>query len=195
MAKVQLGPQTMLYPMPVVMVGSMVDGKPNFMTVAWCGIVNGSPPMISIAIGSHNYTQKGIRENMAFSINIPSVALVKEADFCGITSGADIDKAAVCNFNVFFGNNENAPLIEQCPVNLECRAAHTVDFDGVYLILGRIEESHVSDDCLTRGKPDVTKIKPLAYTRGPSPKYYALGEVIGDAYSIGKSLKNGITKS
>ncbi|MDD5287552.1 MAG: flavin reductase family protein [Dehalococcoidales bacterium] len=189
MTKVQLGPQPSLYPMPVVMVGTNIDGKPNFMTVAWCGIVNGSPPMISIAIGSHNHTQKGIRQNMAFSINIPSTDIVKEADFCGITSGADVDKVSICKFKLFNGKTANAPMIEQCPINMECKVAQIFDWGGVYFIIGRIEETHVSDNCLTRGKLDAGKLKLLAYTRAPSPKYYALNEVIGDAYSIGKSLK------
>ena len=38
MEKVKLGPKTLLYPMPAVLAGAVVDGKPNFMTVAWCGM-------------------------------------------------------------------------------------------------------------------------------------------------------------
>ena len=59
-----------------------------------------------------------------------------------------------------------------------------------YIIIGQIEETHISDDCLTEGKPDLDKIKPLAYARGTSPRYYALGEIIADAFSIGKRLKS-----
>lgn len=80
MGKALMGPQTLVYPMPALLVGANVDGKPNFMVVAWGGIANGEPPMISVAIRHQRYTLKGIRQNMTFSVNIPSVDLVKETD-------------------------------------------------------------------------------------------------------------------
>jgi flavin reductase (DIM6/NTAB) family NADH-FMN oxidoreductase RutF len=123
---------------------------------------------------------------MAFSVNVPSVDLVKETDYCGIATGPDVDKVKVCQFNVFYGKLDTAPLIDQCPVNLECKVVHILDLGSHDLIVGRIEETHVSDDCLTEGKPDVNKIKPLVYSAN---QYYALGENIGRAFNIGKELK------
>lgn len=189
MAKVQMGAQPTLYPLPVVMIGAHINGKPNFMTVAWCGVLSSAPPMLSISISSQMYTHNGIRENMSFSVNLPSIDLVKEADYCGITSGADTDKIKTCRFKVFYGKNPDVPMIEQCPVNMECRVVNIYNSGKSYLIIGQIEETHISDDCLTGGRPDVDKIKPLAYARGTSPRYYALGEAIADAFSIGKKLK------
>ena len=77
MGKVALGPQTLVYPMPAMLVGADVDAKPNFMTVAWGGIACGDPPMISVAIRHVRHTLKGIRQNQTFSVNIPSVEQVK----------------------------------------------------------------------------------------------------------------------
>ena len=190
MPKVQMGAQPMIYPLPVAMIGSHVNNKPNFMTVAWCGVLSSAPPMLSISIGSRNYTQNGIRQNMSFSVNIPSIDLVKEADYCGITSGANADKIKTCGFKVFYGKNSDAPMIEQCPINMECRIVNIYNSGRSYIIIGQIEETHISDDCLTEGKPDLDKIKPLAYARGTSPRYYALGEIMADAFSVGKKLKS-----
>jgi len=189
MAKVLMGAQTFIYPMPVLLVGANVDGKPNFMAVAWGGIANGMPPMISLAIRPQRYTFKGIRENMAFSVNIPSSDMVKEADYCGIVSGANINKVEVCQFKVFYGKVDNAPLIDQCPVNLECKVVHILDLGTNSLVIGSIEEAHVSESCLTDGKPDVTKIKPLSYVTSPARQYQVLGEIIADAFSAGAELK------
>ncbi len=190
MEKVQLGPQTLTYPMPTLLIGANVDGKPNFMTLAWSGIVNSIPPMISAALRHERHTLKGVRQNMTFSVNIPSVDLVKEADYCGFTPGEQVNKAAVCGFKVSYGKLGNAPLIEQCPVNLECRVVHLLDMGSHTLVIGRIEETHVAQECLTDGKPDVTKIRPIIYTRSvASSDYYAYGECIGKAFSIGKALK------
>jgi len=189
MAKVLMGAQTFIYPMPVLLVGANVDGKPNFMAVAWGGIANGVPPMISLAIRPQRYTFKGIKENMAFSVNIPSSDMVKEADYCGIVSGANVNKVEVCQFKVFYGKVENAPLIEQCPVNLECKVVHILGLGSNSLVIGTIEEAHVSDTCLTDGKPDVTKIKPLSYVTSPARQYQVLGEIIADAFSAGAELR------
>ncbi len=124
MSKIPMGPTTWVYPMPALLIGANVDGKPNFMVVAWGGIANGEPPMISVAIRPSRYTHRGISQNLTFSVNIPSVELVRETDYCGSTSGAKINKVEACQFSVFYGKLGNAPLIEQCPINLECKVVH-----------------------------------------------------------------------
>jgi len=63
MPKVAIGARALLYPLPAVLVGTNVDGKPNFSTYAWCGIVNGRPPMISVAFQHHRHTLKGVKQN------------------------------------------------------------------------------------------------------------------------------------
>jgi len=189
MAKVLMGPELLLYPTPVVLVGANVDSKPNFMAVAWCGIVNSEPAMVSIAIRHHRHTRKGITQNSTFSINIPSTEMVRETDYCGIISGRKVDKVEVCQFKVFYGKLGNAPLIEQCPVNLECQTMQMLDLGSHSLFIGRIEESYISESCLTDGKPDVDKINPFAYIVDPDREYRALGEVVAKAFSIGSELK------
>jgi len=189
MNKTSIGPRTLIYPMPALLVGALVDGKPNFMTAAWGGIANSEPPMISVAIRHGRYTRKGITENLTFSVNIPSVDMVKAVDYCGITSGAKVDKVKACQFKVFYGKLDNAPLVEQCPVNLECRVVHILDLGSHSLIVGRIEETHVTQSCLTNGEPDVNKVKPLIYITQPASQYQALGEIVAKAFSVGEELK------
>ena len=146
--------------------------------------------MISIALRHRRHTFIGSKQHSTFSVNIPSSDLVKETDYCGITSGSKIDKAKVCQFNVFYGKSTNAPLIEQCPVNLECRLVHILGLGSHSLVVGRIEEVHISEECPTNGKPDFDKIKPIIYTTAPAQLYQAFGEVIGKAFSAGRELKS-----
>jgi len=190
MSKIMMGPRTLIYPMPVLLIGADVDDKPNFMAAAWCGIANGLPPMISVGIQPRRYTYKGIRQNLAFSANVPSVDLIRETDYCGIVSGSRVNKVEVCKFKVFYGELGGAPLIEQCPINLECKVLHILDLGSHSLVIGRIEETHISESCLTDGKPDVEKINPLIYTTEPAGQYNAFGEVVGKAFSIGRELMN-----
>ena len=189
MNKILMGPQTLIYPMPALLVGATVNDKPNFMTVAWGGIANGEPPMISVAIRHTRYTLRGIRQNLTFSVNVPSTNMVREIDYCGLTHGSQVNKVEACQFKVFYGKLGNAPLIEQCPINLECKVVNILDLGSHSLIIGRIEETHISEDCLTHGKPDVNKIKPFSYIRAPAQQYHALGEVIAKAFRIGKEVK------
>jgi len=188
MKKATLGPMTLLYPKPALLIGADVDGKPNFMTAAWAGIANLAPPLLSVAIRRERYTYRGIEENRTFSVNIPSEDLVTEADYCGLVSGRKNDKPAACGFTVFYAKLRTAPLIEQCPVNLECRLVQKLDFKTHVLCIGAIEEVHVNEDCLTDGKPDVKKVRPLVFTSGYENAYYGLGDRLAPAYHVGKKL-------
>ena len=103
MNKVPMGSQTLIYTMPALLIGADVEGKPNFMTVAWAGIANLKPPMLSMAIRLERHTFKGISKNRTFSVNIPGEDQAKEVDYCGIISGSRTDKVADCGFSVFYG--------------------------------------------------------------------------------------------
>ncbi|MFC1904764.1 flavin reductase family protein [Chloroflexota bacterium] len=124
MAKIQVGPKAWIYPKPTLLIGANIEDKPNFMTAGWGGVANSEPPMISVAIQPHRYTYKGITQNLTFSVNIPSIDLVKETDYCEIQSGSKENKVEVCKFSIFYGRLDTAPLIEQCPINLECKVLH-----------------------------------------------------------------------
>ena len=190
MSKVAIGARTILYPLPTVLVGANVDGKPNFSAYAWCGIVNSRPPMLSVSFQHHRHTLRGVKQNGVFSVNIPSVELVKETDYCGLVSGSKTDKVADCKFNIFYGKLENAPLISECPVNIECHALHILNLGSHEMVVGQIEEVHVTDSCLTDGEPDVTKINPFLWVTQPSNQYRTFGEPIGEGFSIGRQIRN-----
>ncbi|MEM5788386.1 MAG: flavin reductase family protein [Syntrophobacteraceae bacterium] len=190
MKKVTLGPQTLVYPMPAFLIGADVNGSPNFMTAAWSGIAASTPPAITVALQHHRHTLKGIKENGVFSVNVPNSGLVRETDYCGIYSGAKEDKVQTCGFSVFYGKLEKAPLIEQCPVNLECSVLHILKLGGHTLVIGQIMEVHVSEDCLSNGEPDPLKIDPLMYITGMGKAYFKLGESVGPAFKIGMDIKD-----
>ena len=190
MQKITLGPQTLLYPMPNFLVGADIDDKPNFMAVAWGGVANSNPPMLSIALQHHRFTYKGIKANSTFSVNIPSKQQVVEYDYCGLVSGSKVDKNKVCGFKIFYGQTAHAPLIEQCPVNMECRLVHILNLGSHALVVGEILQTHVSSDCMTNDQPDPHKIQPFIYCGGKPSSYIALGDTIAPAFKIGRQLKS-----
>ena len=191
MTKKKFGPQPMVWPHPAVLVGAIVDGKPDFAAVAWTGVAASNPASVTIALQPHRYSLKGIYQNRTFSVNVPSADLVKETDYCGLISGSDTDKVKDCKFKVFYGNLKTAPLIEQCPINLECEVTHILNLGSHHLVVGKVVETYLSEECLTDGRPDIDKVKPFAF--GPG-KYYAIGGAFADALKIGWEIKPKPTK-
>lgn len=186
-----MGPQQFLNPKPVVLAGTVVDGRPNFITVSWSGITSANPPTMYIAIRNIRYSLKGIKQNMTFSANIPSSDMVKETDYCGSVSGSEFDKIKECGFKIFYGNLNNAPLIEQCPINIECEVFQIVDIGDHLIIIGKIIESYISDNCFINDIPNIRKIDPICFCTltTESMGYYKVGEFVSSTGSIIEEAK------
>ena len=183
--KIQVGPRkNLLGPMPIVLVGVSVNGKPNYTTVAYVGIF--SRNSVSVAMSKARYGNASIKENKTFSVNIPSADMVVQTDYCGIVSGNKVDKSGV--FTTFYGELQTAPMIEECPVNLECRVVHILRLGSHDLIIGQIEGAYASEDCITKGFPDVLKIKPIIFDID-FRRYFAFGEQIAESHKVGLELR------
>ncbi len=187
MEKLEIGAKTFLYPMPTTLVGANVRGKPNYLTVAYCGIVNHTPPVISVALGKAHYTNIGIKENGSFSVNIPSEELANITDYCGLVSGHKVDKSNL--FETFYGKLETAPMIRECPLNLECKLMQTLEFAVGEVFIGEIVAVYAEDRYLSGGLPDIKKINPIIFSMHDN-NYWKVGEHLGRAWSIGKDLKS-----
>jgi flavin reductase (DIM6/NTAB) family NADH-FMN oxidoreductase RutF len=182
-----LGPVNALYPMPTTLVGATVRTKPNFLAVAHVGIMNhGSPQYLSIGLSKSHYTNIGIHENRTFSICLPSEALLIETDYCGIMTGKKTDKAAL--FDVFYGEVETAPMIRQCPVNMELKLYDVLDFSAHEIFIGELVQTYADESIMADGHIDIARLKPLLFDMA-SKKYWALGAPLGQCWSAGKALK------
>lgn len=186
--KEKLGAVNALYPTPTVLVGAMVNGAPNFCTIAHVGIM--THDHISLGMGKIHHTNAGIKENKTFSVCLPSESLVVETDYCGMVSGKKTDKAAL--FEVFYGELETAPMIRQCAVCMECRLARIVDFPTHDVFVGEIVQTHADASVLADDTIDVSRIKPLLFDMN-SRKYWSLGGEIAKCWNVGRQLKTGKT--
>ena len=186
MDKINLGSTIPAYPMPVSLVGAYVDGKPNFMAVAWFTMASYKPPSIAITLGKGHYTNPGIRENKTFSVCLPSEDMVEITDYCGIVSGKKTDKSEI--FDLFYGELKTAPLIRDCPLCIECKLAEIVDSSSNEIFIGEIMGIHTEERFLTDGKLDFRKMKPLILSQ-PDTSYWSLGEQVAKAWNIGKKYK------
>jgi flavin reductase (DIM6/NTAB) family NADH-FMN oxidoreductase RutF len=187
MVKNKIRPGVYLYPMPVTLIGANVNNKPNFMPIAWISIVEHKPPMISISAHQSHHTNEGIKQNKTFSVNTPTVDMVEITDYCGMKTGKEIDKSEL--FEVFYGDLETAPMIKQCPLNLECKVMEAIDNKhGHDIIIGEIVNAYAEDSIMKGAVPDIMNIQPLIFSMNDN-NYWKLGEHIGRAWSIGKNFK------
>jgi len=178
MSKKQLPGATALFPVPAVMVSCGYEGfNPNIITIAWAGTVNSVPPIVSVSIRSSRHSYQLVKDSGEFVVNIPRVSQVRALDFCGVASGADTDKFAHLNLTAEMGTLKYAPLIKECPVNLECQVVQAIDLGTHTMFLGEVKHVYVTEEFLTeQGRVNHKELQPLTYC---GPNYYSLGEIIG----------------
>ncbi|MEA5032244.1 MAG: flavin reductase family protein [Sphaerochaeta sp.] len=169
---------------PIVLVGAMVDGKPNFLPAAFVSGVNVDPPILCISLNKHHHTYRGICEHGVFSINIPRTGQVVPTDWCGMHSGRDTDKSAV--FTTFTGTLENVPMIVDCPITCTCRCiGEHREFAMDTVVFALVEEVHVDENLLGADRTiDCLQADPLLFC-GLENTYRSLGAVVGQGWKSG----------
>ena len=181
--KVEIGAKNCLYPLPTTLVGALVNDKPNYITIAHVGIMDlGS---ISLGMGKLHHTNAGIKANGTFSVNIPSVKMVKKTDYCGLVSGKTQDKSDL--FKTFYGKLKTAPMIGQCLINMECKLIKTIDFPTHDVFVGQIEGTYCDESVLTDGVVDFEKVQPILFVMNDR-SYWKLGSRFAKAWNVGKTL-------
>jgi len=186
--KKSLGAKTILYPAPVLVVGTYnEDRTPNAMTAAWGGICCSVPPCIAISLREATLTYHNIVRCGAFTISIPSEQHVQAADYFGIVAGKVEDKFAVTGLTPVRSELVEAPYVEEFPLVLECRLAQTVKLGLHTQFVGEIVDVKANASVLNQaGLPDIRKVLPILFA--PEPRtYHAVGRDLGMAFSIGKT--------
>jgi flavin reductase (DIM6/NTAB) family NADH-FMN oxidoreductase RutF len=185
--KKSIGAKTILFPTPVLIIGSYDEqGRPNLMNVAWGGLCSSQPPSIAISVRPARQTHHNIVQSQAFTVNIPSVDQAKAADYVGIYSGHAEDKFAALGLTAVRGERVNAPYIEEFPLALECKVIQTVEIGVHTQFIGEILDVKADQRVLdASGNLDITKVQPFIFSPSDGG-YYRVGEFIGKAFSIGR---------
>ena len=165
----------LLSPLPVVLVGALVDDRPNYLVIGYISPFDfGNHVFFSLFKG--RYTRVGIHQTRTFSVNVPSETMIKAVNVCGSKSGRDLDKSTL--FETFFGELKTAPMIQECPLNLECQVVEILDYGQNEGIIGKVVRSYADKSCLTDGKLDMRRVHPIIWATGGDFNYYRLGDRI-----------------
>jgi len=178
MGKVTLETSALLVPAPVVLLSCTGEaGTQNVMALSWTGVACGTPPMVSVAIRPERLSYSLIRETGEFALNIPPASLVRTVDFCGMVSGQERDKVAEARLTPMAGLKVRAPLIRECPVNLECVVRHSLVLGSHVLFVAEVVALHADDDVVEEGAVIVGRVAPLVYDPF-NMDYWNLKEVV-----------------
>ncbi len=167
MGKVIWKPGTMLYPVPVALVTSHYRGSDNVFTVSWIGTVCTEPPMLSISIRPERHSYGMIKSSREFVVNLPGSDMAKEVDFCGVKSGAEVDKFKELGLIKKKASKVKAPLIVQCPLSIECRVEQMIELGSHHMFIAKVLAVHAEEALIdTKGKFHLETARLLCYNHG-----------------------------
>lgn len=163
---------TMLAPVPAVMVSCADGEKKNILTIAWTGVINSDPPIVYISVRKSRFSHDMIEKSGEFVINLVTEDLARAADFCGVRSGAVVDKFKECHLTAAPAEQVGAPLIAESPVNLECKVMDVREFPTHDMFVAEVVKVH-ADEALfdENGKLCLERAGLVAYSHG---EYFAL---------------------
>ena len=165
------------------------DGElDNVLTIAWTGIVNSDPPKTYISVRPSRHSYNVIKNSGVFAINLTTKSLVRAADWCGVYTGAKVDKFERCRLTKEPANEINCPILAESPLVLECRVCDVVPLGSHDMFLADIVAVDVDESLLDEsGKLHLERAELVAYSHG---EYFELGKRLGKfGYSVAKKKK------
>lgn len=182
----EIGAVMGLYVTPVTIVGTVTEGKVNFLTIAHVGVVEHGAFLISVD-NAHELSNKGIRENKTVSVSLVNQSMLEAADYCGIAKGEQTDKSKV--FKYHFGELDNAPVIDTAPVSMACEVINQIQVGNFTNYILKPIHTYVQEENLNeRGKIDYEKVSPVLF-EFQNAQYLSTGKVIGKCWNYGKNFK------
>ena len=184
-----LGAKTLIYPAPVLVVGTYgKTGKPNVMTASWGGICCSQPPCVAVSLRRATSSHGNIVDREAFTISIPSEKYVKEVDYFGLVSGRSMDKFAGTKLTPAKSKLVDAPYVKEFPLVMECKLVHVAELGLHTQFVGEVIDAKADESIIGKGGAiDIKKLKPLVFTPD-TQDYYSIGKFAGKVFSAGKGI-------
>ncbi|MBN2027290.1 MAG: flavin reductase family protein [Actinobacteria bacterium] len=180
-------PSTLFLPKPVALVSTAHDGRDNVMTAAWVSVVCMEPPQVAVAIRESRFSFELLQASGEFVVNLPSQDLWRAVDLCGVVSGRDQDKFALAGLTRERPSEVGAPLVAECPLNIECRVSALLPLGSHTLFVGLVLAVHLERDCLgEEGRILVDEFRPYVLNQR---EYWSMGKKLGRYGSTAAELE------
>ncbi len=176
--KEKRSPSTLFLPKPVALISSAHAGKDNVMTAAWVNVVCMEPPQVAVAVRESRLTYEIIKASGEFVVNVPSRDLWRSVDMCGMVSGRHHDKFALAGLTRARAAEVGAPLVAECPLNIECRVSASLPLGSHTLFVGLVLAVHLEEGLMgEKGKIEVERFRPYVLNHR---EYWSMGSLLGD---------------
>ncbi len=181
-------PGTFVYPIPAVMVSCGTMEKSNIITVAWTGILNTNPAIVYISVRPERYSYNLIKQQGEFVINLTTKDLVRQTDWCGVKTGAKVDKFKEMKLHKEKANFVKCPMIKESPVSIECKVREIKELGSHHMFVADVLSINADKKYIdSKGTFDISKCDLIAYANG---KYFTLGKQVGKfGFSVQKKKK------
>ncbi len=181
---------TFIYPLPAVMVSCGTMEKSNIITVAWTGILNTNPAMCYISVRPERYSYNLIKEQGEFVINLTNEKLAYATDWCGVKTGAKVDKFKEMHLTKEKAEFVKCPLIKESPVSVECKVKEIEELGSHHMFVAEVLSIDADEKYIdSKGAFDISKCNLIAYLNG---HYYSMGRKIGRfGFSVQKNKRRG----
>ena len=151
---------------PVILVASQHDHQSSIITIAWQMPVSHQPPLLAIAVGKTRFSHQLISRSQAFAINVPAWHLLEKVKYCGSHSGKNVDKFKACGFTTIPGETVNAPLIQECFGNIECRLHHQYDAGDHTIFVGAAVKAWCDEGMMADGVVAIDRVRTIHHLGG-----------------------------
>lgn len=174
--KKEIKPCSLLHPSTIVLVGTIVNDKPNYTTIGDVAVAGLNPALIMISINENHSAAAYVNREKKMSINIPTIELLKEVDFAGVHSAKEVDKS-----NLFTSTlKDGLPVIDQSPITLLVRVLDKLQVKQRIIYVCEVYKTLIDTDIICEGKIQISEVKSILY--GLDNKYYTIGDKVGIGY-------------
>ncbi len=187
--KRSLGAKTLVYPAPVLVVGTYdKSGKPNVMTASWAGIASSQPPCVAVSLRKVTSSYENLMQRKAFTLAIATEPFVKQVDYFGLVSGRTTDKFAATKMTPVKSKLVDAPYLKELPLVLECKVVDVTELGLHTQFVGEVLDVKADDEIIgSGGAVDIRKLRPLIFTPD-TQDYFGVGNFVGKVFSAGKDI-------
>ncbi len=169
---------TALVPCPVILLSVKGEERPNIITLSWAANICSNPPSIAVGIRPNRYSYDLVKKAGEFVLNVPGKNQFEDTVFCGSKSGREFDKFEECGLTAVPASKIDAPMIEECPISLECKTTQIVKVGVHDLFIAEVLAVHIDEAVLDEtGRLDAAKAELFTYLP-LNAQYWAIGERI-----------------
>jgi len=141
-------------PRPIALVTTRaLSGHDNAAPMSFFNVFAQEPPILILGIqgrsgGVEKDTTANLRRTGEFVVNMVDASIADRMIICGTSLAPEVDELKLAGLTAIPALQVDAARVAESPCAMECRVEQIIDYPGRAIVLGRVVQMHVRDDCL-----------------------------------------------